>query len=117
MLSKQGRLGFVVNENVDLFVHRLEREVDPKSRSTLRELLIREEDRFAERSERLELLNNQIRRADERIRQQRDLIERLECSGDDTRLARQTLANLVDVHQLFLAHRQELASSGDNGRI
>ena len=101
-------LEFIGKRNIDLFVSRLETEADTGLRSSVRRLLLEEEDRFGQLSERLEIAAQHLRRGAERIREQRSLVSRLERDGRDAELARQTLGHLEDIQQLFACFQQSL---------
>jgi hypothetical protein len=97
---------FVSDLNVARFVARLRSEDDPATRTSLRRLLIEEEDKFGRKAERLSNLHRHIAEGRRRIEIQKALITKLKTVGKDARLAESTLSNLLETQRIFEHHRQ-----------
>lgn len=101
--------GFVARENIKHFVDRLQTETDDTVRSTLRNLLLAEVDKFTKLSEQLDILDRNLLRISDLAAQQRARIYRLRLDGNDTQLAQKHLANLEYLNELFVARRRVVA--------
>jgi hypothetical protein len=65
---------FVGSQNITNFADKLESEVDPAKRATLRRLLVEEEDRLGHDQEQLELTNKRLASGRGLIAKQQSLI-------------------------------------------
>ncbi|MEX6508439.1 hypothetical protein [Jiella sp. M17.18] len=102
---------FIIQQNIELFVRRLEIEDAPNRRSQLRRMLVEEENRFGQLTEQLQMLEDNRQKAARRLEAQRELIKRLAGDGKDTSLARRTLENFEDIARLFDAHRETIVAA------
>jgi len=92
---------FVSDHNVARFVDQLRSQNDPAKRTVLQRLLFEEIHKFGFNFEQLSLVDRQISEAKDRIRAQRDIIERLRIKGLDTKRAESLLRNLVAIQEMF----------------
>jgi hypothetical protein len=83
----------------------------------LRQLLVDEENRFAWRSLRLEMIDRHIAEASACIDKQTDKILELHAGGDDTDEMYRTLANSISVLEVFKAFRTSLSDSIDRSEL
>jgi hypothetical protein len=104
---------FVSDLNVARFVDRLQLESDPAKRTSLRRLLIEEEDRFGSRAERLSDVQRHLAEGSRRIALQKALIENLIAKGQDVRLAERTLSNLFEIQRILEQYRQVVLNGID----
>ncbi|MEW6634439.1 MAG: hypothetical protein AB1440_26480 [Pseudomonadota bacterium] len=88
-------------------------ETDGQVRSTLRSLLVAEEDKFARLSERLDVVDQNLLRVADRTTQQRSILDGLPGDGDGAALARRYLENLEQLHELFAATRRRMITEMD----
>jgi hypothetical protein len=102
---------FVCDLNVKKFAEKLRSERDPDMRTSLKKLLVEEENKFAHSAERLNRILRYIDEGNDRIASQKSLIERLRTNDHDTRLAERTLGNLVDIQRLFEEYYNKRARS------
>ncbi|HVZ27581.1 MAG TPA: hypothetical protein VG798_02905 [Rhizomicrobium sp.] len=95
---------FVAQANIGRFLGLLEREQDTVRCSLWTRLLIAEEDRFAQISERLEIAENCLATCSRHIVNQRGRLASMD--GTDSRLvvAKLLLSNLLDVRAAVEAH-------------
>lgn len=108
---------FIGRRNIELFVSHLETEADLNSRSAVRRLLVEEEDKFGRLCERLDILDQYIERTADHIRKQKERLDMMEDDESEIDLARRILANLEDIHRLFLDHRSAVKEELDRGLI
>ena len=93
---------FLQRSNLALFSDRFEREEDPQRRVQLRTLMVDEERRYGFRLEQLDLANDRIGKARQRVERQRALVSRLTEVGDSSATrAEATLRRFSELVSLF----------------
>jgi hypothetical protein len=104
---------FVQRSNFKICSRRLEEEEDDESRAMVRDLLLREQQRYGFHAEQLGIAEEQIREARERIIIQTNLINQMSANGGDTTASRRTLDHLIEALQLFEQFRLLVLASID----
>lgn len=102
---------FVRRQNINNFAERLNVEQSGHTQAVLRQLLLEEENRFGLRVEALELLDGNLRRNEDAVKRQRDIVVEVEARGGDIETARRFLDSLTVTRQLFLRYREHLIGS------
>ena len=102
---------------VSRFARMLHNATDPAKRARLRQLLVDEENRFAWRSLRLEMIDRRIAEASARIDEQTNKILELHTSGNDTDEMYRALATSISVLEVFRAFRNSLSDSIDRSEL
>lgn len=99
---------FIAKENIKHFVDRLQTEEDGLTRVTLQKLLIAEEDKFAQLSERLDMVEQNIVRISDLAVLQRARVNDIRAgqNGHDANLAHQHLSNLEKLYDTFVAYQR-----------
>jgi hypothetical protein len=108
---------FVSDLNVARFVDQLRWQNDPATRTVLQRLLLEEVRKFGFNLDRLSMVDRQISEARERIRFQKNIIERLRIKGYDTTRAESLLSNLVGIQRIFEEHRRIILDSSNRDSI
>jgi len=104
---------FVSDLNVARFVDQLQWQNDPATRAVLQRLLLEEVCKFGFNLDQLSMVDRQISEARERIRAQKNIIERLKIKGHDTTRAESLLGNLVGIQTIFEQHRRVILDSAN----
>lgn len=104
---------YVSDLNINHFLDTLEKEPDGPMRSVLKNLLLREENRFAKLSERLETAENCLSKCARRIREQRDRIAGMDGNHPHLASAKRLLANMLDIHAVVQAEKDRLKNMLD----
>lgn len=107
---------FIHRENVNNYLDRLRREVDPAQRKTLRTLLIEEMHKFADTGENLDLTDRHLSDCKLRISRQHRIIEDQRAERRSTLEAEQLLDNLLDVEVLLTALRTDTVNGLTRGK-
>ena len=102
---------FVHEQNVLRFSERLETENDQTARVQLTKLLLDEENKFAASSERLDRADRHIAKCKQHIARQYSLIDKLKMDGHDIAPAERLLRNLMELHDLFVGYRRQVATA------
>jgi hypothetical protein len=99
----------VINEvNIKRLAQRLSIETNTRTRRSLRQLLIEEEERFGLRSWHLELVDRHISDTTSRIDNQKSLIDKLNAGGLDVSVAEAFLETLIVVRGTYEGIRTHL---------
>ena len=99
---------FVREQNVLRFSQLIEAEHDTAKRQRLGSLLLDQENQFAATAERLDKTDRHIAECKARIGRPYGLIDKLRIDGRDIQSAERLLRNLMELHDLFVGHRQVL---------
>jgi hypothetical protein len=110
---------FVANQNLSRFEDQLRIEGDLSKRYLLRKLLVEEVDRFADRSERLQMAERHIEACNAHISRQKLLVQRLSDGGNPARIreAKRVLINLLELRDLYETAREVVADGGKRSLI
>jgi len=108
---------FVSDLNVARFVDQLRWQNDPAIRTVLQRLLFEEVCKFGFNWGQLSMVDRQISEARERIRAQRNLIQRLSIMGHDTKRDESLLTNLVGIQEIFEQHRRAILDSANRNSL
>ena len=104
---------FVARENIKCFCSRLKSVLDPKVRSHVQRLLVREEDKLGADLEFLAEVEQTIITFDALIDTQKRLVATLEQNGSEAGRERATLNGLREAHVLCQMYRNRfLVASG-----
>jgi hypothetical protein len=102
---------FIREQNILRFSDRLQTEGDPSVRKQLSKLLLDEENKFAACAERLDKTDRHIVDCKAHITRQYGLIDKLKVDGHDIAAAEGLLRNLMELHDLFVSHRQGIVAA------
>lgn len=108
---------YVARQNITRFCDQLTSELDGKRRAALQRLLIEEEDRLGFSVEQLDEIERAIAKGEERIEQQRTLVEVMECNGRDPTVAKALLENLTQIQAMFEQYRQTMLDAIERNRL
>ncbi len=101
-ISERSRVDRTVSQLVD----RLESETAPAAKDGLRRLLIAEEDRFATRAERLELIDQWIVECEARIARALELMNAVSADSSVAGNIRCAVKNLADLLAFLVNYRR-----------
>lgn len=107
-----GTQRLATDRKISTLVDRLQLETSPESKDMLRRLMIREEDRFASRQEKLQLIDKWIMECDTRIAQVYKYVSAFPADSETAGLTRLTLTNLSDLAG-FLAKYRDIVQAAD----
>jgi len=96
---------FASDQNVARFVGALQTEIDPTRRTSLRSLLLEEENRLGSSLEQLDKADRYIGECQVRISRLVTLIGKLQADGHDPRPSERLLKNMTELHQLLVSYR------------
>ncbi len=102
---------FVIEQNIEAYAGRLASELDAAQRAKLKTLLIEEEKRFGVFAEAVGEIDRDIAKCQDRISEQRNLLEGLRSHGEDFGAAQRGLLNLDELLGLFQRWQQEILTS------
>ena len=91
---------------ISAFADQLRWETIPNCQEGLRELLIKEENRFGAVVERLEMVERNLAQGVELLARQRLLVDKLNACGEDSERAELLLGNIEVAQGLFEAFRE-----------
>jgi hypothetical protein len=92
---------YVSKQNILRFRELLKLESDPARLGDLQKLLIDEEDRLGSSYERLEDIDREIAKADQRIELQRMLVANMRREGRDATVAQALLERLTSIQAMY----------------
>ena len=108
---------YVARQNITRFCDQLTSELDGKRRAALQKLLIEEEDRLGGSLEQLDEIERAIAKGEERIQQQRTLVEVMERNGRNTTVAKSLLENLTQIQAIFAQYRRTILDAIERNRL
>jgi hypothetical protein len=108
---------FVSEVNIATFTARLYDERNPAKRKELQRMLLEQEDRFGEYTNRLEVVQRYIRESTVRIDIQRHLIAKMEAAGYDVSQAIRALENSAQVRDLLHQYRASIMDRLDRHEL
>jgi len=97
---------FASDQNVIRFVSALQTEPDLARRTSLRSLLLEEENRLGSNLEQLDKADRYIGEFQVQISRLVTLIGKLRGDGHDSSAPERLLKNMTELHQLFASNRQ-----------
>jgi CRP-like cAMP-binding protein len=95
-------------QNLDHYFELLKTESDPRARGALISLLVKEEDRFGNWSQRVDQVDDYIVRGRAQVRQQERILARLMSDGPNAGLAQRALENMREIVAILETYRQGL---------